>query len=111
MLAGQINVDLILSIKVAELFRLADMFERSPEAAVLHVSNSLIHLRDEHRKAQEQMMSRDRRIRFVLPAANGTPRRGLAGGVCLTGGSGFLGRFLVYSPLEQNSDDRDGLVR
>ena len=45
MLAGQINVDLILSIRVAELFRLADMFERSPEAAVLHVSHSLLHLR------------------------------------------------------------------
>jgi thioester reductase-like protein len=111
MLASQINVDLILSIRVAELFRLADMFERSPEAAVLHVSNSLLHLREEHRKAQEQMMSRDRRIRFVLPAANGTPRRGLVGGILLTGGTGFLGPFLLKSLLEQNDDKIYVLVR
>jgi Male sterility protein len=111
MLAGQINVDLILSITIAELFRLADMFERSPEAAVLHVSNSLLHLREEHRKAQEQMMSRDRRIRFVLPAANGTPRRGLVGGILLTGGTGFLGPFLLKSLLEQNDDKIYVLVR
>ena len=111
MLAGQINVDLILSIRVAELFRLADMFERSPEAAVLHVSNSLLHLREEHRKAQEQMMSRDRRIRFVPPAANGTPRRGSVGGILLTGGTGFLGPFLLKSLLEQNDDKIYVLVR
>ncbi|MGA8496283.1 MAG: thioester reductase domain-containing protein [Xanthobacteraceae bacterium] len=111
MLAGQINVDLILSIRVAELFRLADMFERSPEAAVLHVSHSLLHLREEHRKAQEQMMSRDRRIRFALPAANGTSRRGLVGGILLTGGTGFLGPFLLKSLLEQNDDKIYVLVR
>ena len=111
MLAGQINVDLILSITVAELFRLADMFERSPEAAVLHVSNSLLHLREENRRAQEQMMSRDRRIRFVLPAADGAPRRGLVGGILLTGGTGFLGPFLLKSLLEQNDDKIYVLVR
>jgi thioester reductase-like protein len=110
-LAGQVDIGLIQQITVAELCRLADLFERSPDTAVQQVRRSLGQLREEHLRAEEQMMRGDRALAFRpagIPARSGGIR---PGPILLTGGTGFVGPFLLKALLEQTPEDIHVLVR
>ena len=47
------------------------------------------------------MMSRDRKLAFAPAPRNGSPGFAAGAGVLLTGGTGFVGPFLLKSLLEQ----------
>ncbi|HTZ82005.1 MAG TPA: thioester reductase domain-containing protein [Candidatus Acidoferrales bacterium] len=116
MLARQVDISLIQRVSVAELFRLAEQLERAPEEALGPLRQTLAAFREEQRAAEQQMMKGDARLIFE-PAAprnlqetsvstNVLPRN-----VLLTGGTGFIGPFLVKSLLEQTRASVHVLVR
>jgi thioester reductase-like protein len=110
-LADQVDVALIQHIKVSELFRLAELFEASPETALLHVRYSLADLREEHRRREHAMMCNDRQLLFQPPHGFEPSKQRGAGGILLTGGTGFVGPFLLKSLLEQTDEQIYVLMR
>ncbi len=121
MLARQVDIGLIQRVSVAELFRLAEQLERAPEEALVPLRQSLAAFREEQRTAEEQMMRNDRKLIFEPPAPAPLPDAPIFNHVLLTGGTGFIGPFLVKSLLEQtramihvlvrSSDERQGKQR
>src|SRR5579864_4155207 len=64
MLARQVDIGVIQRVSVAELFQLAEQLERAPEAALVHLRNSLAAFREEQSATEKQTMSNDRKLIF-----------------------------------------------
>jgi thioester reductase-like protein len=111
MLARQVDIGLIQRVSVAELFRLAEQLEHAPEEALVPLRQSLAAFREEQRAAEQRMMSNDRKLIFEPPAPALLPKTPILNNVLLTGGTGFIGPFLVKSLLEQTSAKIHILVR
>ena len=121
MLARQVDIGVIQRVSVAELFGLAEQLERAPEEALVHLRHSLAAFREEQRAAEKQMMSNDRKLIFEPPAPAPVPEIPVPNQVLLTGGTGFIGPFLMKSLLEQtrakiyvlvrSSDEKQGKQR
>jgi thioester reductase-like protein len=111
MLARQVDIGVIQRVSVAELFGLAEQLERAPEEALIHLRHSLAVFREEQCAAEKQMMRNDRKLIFepAVPA----PMREIPAlnHVLLTGGTGFIGPFLMQSLLEQTHAKIYVLVR
>jgi thioester reductase-like protein len=110
-LARQVDVGLIQRVSVAELFQLAEQLERAPEEALVPLRHSLAAFREEQRAAEERMMSNDKKLIFEPAAPALLPETPILNRVLLTGGTGFIGPFLVKSLLEQTSAKIHVLVR
>jgi thioester reductase-like protein len=116
-LARQVDIGVIQRVSVAELFQLAEQLESAPE----HLRVSLHAFREEQRETERKMMSEDRKMIFDPPAPLPVPRVPVPHHVLLTGGTGFIGPFLIKSLLEQTrakiyvlvraSDDEQGKKR
>jgi thioester reductase-like protein len=111
MLARQVDIGLIQRVSIAELFRLAEQLERAPEEALVPLRQYLAAFREEQRTAEQRMMSDDRKLIFEPPAPAAMPETPILGNVLLTGGTGFIGPFLVKSLLEQTRANIHVLVR
>jgi thioester reductase-like protein len=121
LLARQVDIGLVQRVSVAELFRLAEQLERAPEEALELLRHSLASFREEQRAAEEMMMRNDRKLIFEPPVPSLLPEVPILNHVLLTGGTGFIGPFLVKSLLEQTrakiyvlvraSDDHQGRLR
>src|SRR3984957_15174131 len=111
MLARQVDIGLIQRVSVAELFQLAEQLEHAPEEALGPLRLSLAAFRDEQRAAEQRMMKGDARLIFEPPAPALVPETLVLNNVLLTGGTGFIGPFLVKSLLEQTSANIHVLVR
>jgi thioester reductase-like protein len=111
MLARQVDIGLIQRVSVAELFRLAEQLEHAPEEALVPLRQSLAAFREEQRAAEEQLMRNDRKLIFEPPAPALLPKTPILNNVLLTGGTGFIGPFLVKSLLEQTRANVHVLVR
>src|SRR5271165_2504814 len=111
MLARQVDIGLIQRVSVAELFQLAEQLERAPQEALSQLRYSLTAFREEQRSAEKQMMSDDRKLIFVPPAPALLPETPILDRVLLTGGTGFIGPFVVKSLLEQTRAKIYVLVR
>jgi thioester reductase-like protein len=111
MLARQVDIGVIQRVSVAELFQLAEQLESAPEEALSMLRLSLAAFREEQRAAEKQMMSNDRKliIEPLLPAP--LPEAASLNHVLLTGGTGFIGPFLIKSLLEQTRAKIFVLVR
>ena len=111
MLARQVDIGVIQRVSVAELFELAEQLESAPEEALSMLRLSLAAFREEQRAAEKQMMSNDRKliIEPLLPAP--LPEVSSLNHVLLTGGTGFIGPFLIKSLLEQTRAKIFVLVR
>src|SRR5579872_879137 len=125
-LARQVDISLIQRVSVAELFQLAEQLERAPEEALGPLRQTLAAFREEQRAAEQQMMKNDAKLIFEPTALrNLQETQSLSHvppkNVLLTGGTGFIGPFLVKSLLEQTrakvhilvraSDERQGKQR
>ena len=120
-LARQVDIGVIQRVSVAELFELAEQLERAPEAALVHLRNSLAAFREEQRVAEKRMMSNDKKLIFEPPLPAPIPEIPMLKQVLLTGGTGFIGPFLIKSLLEQtrakiyvlvrSSDEKQGRQR
>ena len=121
MLARQVDIGVIQRVSVAELFGLAEQLESAPEEALIHLRHSLSTFREEQRDAEKQMMSEDKRLVFEPSVPAPLPETPVLNHVLLTGGTGFIGPFLIKSLLEQtrakiyvlvrSSDDDQGRQR
>ena len=121
MLARQVDIGVIQRVSVAELFGLAEQLERAPEEALVHLRHSLAAFREEQCAAEKQMMSNDRKLIFEPPVPSPMPEIPMLNQVLLTGGTGFIGPFLMKSLLEQtrakiyvlvrSSDEKQGRQR
>jgi thioester reductase-like protein len=111
MLARQVDIGLIQRVSVAELFQLAEQLERAPEEALVPLRQSLAAFREEQRVAEQGMMRNDRKLIFEPAAPALLPETPILNHVLLTGGTGFIGPFLVKSLLEQTPAKIHVLVR
>jgi thioester reductase-like protein len=110
-LARQVDIGVIQRVSVAELFQLAEHLDSAPEEALEHLRQSLHLFREEQREAERTMMTEDRRLVFDPPAPQPTPETPVPHHVFLTGGTGFIGPFLIKSLLEQTKAKIYVLVR
>ncbi len=121
LLARQVDIGVIQRVSVAELFGLAEQLERAPEAALVHLRHSLAAFREEQCAAEKRMMSDDRKLIFEPPVPSPMSEIPTLKQVLLTGGTGFIGPFLIKSLLEQtrakiyvlvrSSDEKQGRQR
>jgi thioester reductase-like protein len=111
MLARQVDIGVIQRVSVANLFRLAEQLERAPEEALVGLRHSLAAFREEQRAAEKQMMSNDRKLIFTPPPPVAQLGNPILNHVLLTGGTGFIGPFLIKSLLEQTLAKIHVLVR
>src|ERR1700722_19207340 len=110
-LAMQVDIGVIQRVSVAELFGLAEQLERAPEEALIHLRHSLAAFREEQCAAERQMMSNDRKLIFEPRVPSSMPEIPMLNHVLLTGGTGFIGPFLIKSLLEQTRAKMYVLVR
>ena len=111
MLARQVDIGVIQRVSVAELFGLAEQLERAPKEALDHLRRSLAAFREQQCAAEKQMMSNDRSLIFEPPKPLPVPEIPMPRQVLLTGGTGFIGPFLMKSLLEQTEAKIHVLVR
>jgi len=121
MLARQVDIGVIQRVSVADLFGLASQLESAPEEALAMLRHSLAAFREEQREAEKQMMNADRKLAFTPPAPASLPEKPILNRVLLTGGTGFIGPFLIKSLLEltrakiyvlvRASDEAQGMQR
>ena len=102
---GRVDVGVVQRVSVAELFRLAEQLESAPEEALDMLRHSLAAFREEQRAAEVVMMTNDSKLIFRASGSIcGYVARDTGAAlnrVLLTGGTGFIGPFLVKSLLEQ----------
>ncbi len=111
LLARQVDIGLVQRVSVAELFSLADQLESAPEEAILHLREFLAAFREEQNALEMQMMREDTKLLFDPPAPAPVPKIPLPRQILLTGGTGFIGPFLMKSLLEQTQATIHVLVR
>jgi thioester reductase-like protein len=121
MLARQVDIGVIQRVSVAELFGLAEQLQSAPEEALVHLHHSLAAFREEQCAAEKKMMSNDRKLIFEPSVPSPMPEISALNQVLLTGGTGFIGPFLIKSLLEQtrakiyvlvrSSDEKQGKQR
>ena len=111
MLARQVDIGVIQRVSVADLFRLAEQLEHAPEEALVELRHALASFRDEQRADEKRMMTDDSKLVFDPPAPAAVPQVPVMNHVLLTGGTGFIGPFLMKSLLEQTRAKIYVLVR
>jgi thioester reductase-like protein len=121
MLARQVDIGVIQRVSIAELFGLAEQLESAPQEALGHLRHALAAFREEQSAAEKEMMSNDRKLTFEPPVPPPMPEIPILNKVLLTGGTGFIGPFLMKSLLEQtrakiyvlvrSSDEKQGRQR
>jgi len=110
-LARQVDIGVIQRVSVRELFQLAEHLESAPEEALEYLRQSLHVFREEQRETERQMMREDRQLVFDPAVRDLTPEVPVPHQVFLTGGTGFIGPFLIKSLLEQTNATIHVLVR
>ena len=111
MLARQVDIGVIQRVSVADLFRLAEQLESAPEEALEQLRHALAAFREEQRAAEKKMMGEDIKLLFNPPVPATLPETPVMNHVLLTGGTGFIGPFLMKSLLEQTRAKIYVLVR
>ena len=110
LLARQVDIGLVQRVSVAQLFSLAAQLDSAPEEALEELRHFLAEFRKEQNAAEMEMMREDTKLLFdppaPLPPSTAAPRQ-----ILLTGGTGFIGPFLIKSLLEQTDAIVHVLVR
>ena len=111
LLARQVDIGVIQRVSVADLFRLAEQLEQAPDEAIDLLRHSLAAFREEQHAAEQEMMNNDKKLIFAPPTPAPLPEVEVLHHVFLTGGTGFIGPFLMKSLLEQTQAKIHVLVR
>jgi len=111
MLARQVDINVIQRVSVAELFTLAVQLETAPKEALAQLKQSLAVFREEQAQAERALMSADTKLVFESQKPAALPEPPVMRKVLVTGGTGFIGPFLIKSLLEQTAARLHVLVR
>jgi thioester reductase-like protein len=104
-----VDYRLLQSLSVGELFPLIDQLETKPEAAIARF-RAIVHARRERARAIDRdLMQADSALAFSPKAR--LRRSGPDRSILLSGGSGFLGPFLLANLLQETKVDIHVLVR
>lgn len=109
--ADRVDLRLVQQVSISDLFRLAGFLERAPAIALQQIRNLVDRMRETHLAEERAMMARDKEIAFTAPAPATMCVHGPARSILLTGGTGFLGPFLMKSLLQQTDATVYVLVR
>jgi len=112
-LARSVDLRVLQKVAICELIALLAELATAASHARLRFKRHLGALGEEHRALEQELMRRDARLNFdprhlpqVHPGESTTP-----GTTLLTGGTGFLGPFLLASLLQQRTGPISVLVR
>ncbi len=107
-LARHIDIKLVQEISVSELLELGAQFEQSSGLAILRLKKMLERMQEDYNEMEVRAMLSDAKYRGpMLSMMEALP----GNDILLTGGTGFLGPFLLKSLLEQTSGNIYVLVR
>jgi thioester reductase-like protein len=108
--AERVDVQLIQGVSIADLYRLVEQVEHLPQETMSRLGSLVDSVRADQRAHELELMRKDATLPFAVarPAA---PAAQPARTVLLTGGTGFLGPFLLRSLLEQTSAQVQVLTR
>lgn len=110
-LASEIDARLLQEISVSEFFDLMQQFSTSSILAINRLKKTILKLQKEHNAFEQKRMLQDTRLTFDPPKPEYDPAHLESGKILLTGGTGFLGPFIMKSLLEQTSETIYVLVR
>lgn len=111
-LAESVNLQVLQQIAICELFDLLEQLVVAAPHAKLLFRRALLQLGKQQREGEQRQMRADAALRFSLadmPAP--TAFSAEAGGILLTGGTGFFGPFLLHSLLTQTDEHITVIVR
>lgn len=108
-LADQVNPRLLSAISIRDIFAIARQFDRDPDAATRMMTSFFAHAYEARLAAEHAAMRADRG--YLAPECRSPVAAGAGIGTLLTGGTGFLGPFLIDALLRQTPDDLHVLVR
>lgn len=109
-LAEGMDVKMLGAVSIRQIFAAAAMLERGEDIAVLDLRRLLADRYARHLAEEKAMMIADRQLPFE-PAARPQPGAEPARRILLTGGTGFLGPFLLESLLRQTDAEIVVLAR
>jgi thioester reductase-like protein len=110
LLADHIDFRFVQELTVADLFRVKEQFAEAPDAAVIEIRDMLSFARAARAVAEREMMKNDCTL-TSRPGRPPTPQLSRSNSILLTGGTGFLGPFLLASLLAQTDATIHVLVR
>ncbi len=110
LLADHVDLRFVQELAVADLSRLAERFTDAPEAAVIEMREMLSNARAARVATERRLMQRDCTLPFK-PRRVQTLESAGHRSILLTGGTGFLGPFLLSSLLAQTDAIVHVLVR
>lgn len=105
-----IDARLLQHITIAELFRLKDEFDSAPDELLVQLSHVLARTRAASIAEEEALMRKDSVLPFT-PARPAPSNIEAPKSIFLTGGTGFLGPFILASLLAQTAAKIKVLVR
>jgi thioester reductase-like protein len=110
-MAKEIDTRLLQEISVSEFFDLIEQFQTSSVVAILQLKKIISRLQKEHKIFEQKQMLRDVKLNFEPKSIPPSSSYVQTGKVLLTGGTGFLGPFILKSLLDHTADDVYVLVR
>jgi thioester reductase-like protein len=110
-MAKEIDTRLLQEISISEFFDLIEQFQVSSVIAIHQLKKMLNKLQSEHKDFEQKQMLRDVKLKFTPEKVSPPVQPPQTNKILLTGGTGFLGPFILTSLLEQTSDDIYVLVR
>ncbi|MDA0194435.1 MAG: thioester reductase domain-containing protein [Bacteroidetes bacterium] len=110
-LSSEIDARLLQEISVSEFFDLMQQFSTSSILAIKRLKNTILKLQKEHNAFEQKRMLQDTKLTFTPEAPNYDPEHLHSGKILLTGGTGFLGPFILKSLLEQTNETVYVLLR
>ncbi len=110
-LSNDIDARLLQELSVSEFFDLIEQFRNSSFIAINKLKKTIHKLQKEHKDFEQKKMLQDAKLSFAMTAPKYNPEHLKSGNILLTGGTGFLGPFIMKALLEQNNDNIYVLVR